>query len=149
MQCAPKINIPVGKKQLTLDDAEGDFVRKVLSDPDLSSRTARDNMCGIVYLDIDEDLNVFFGGGCDGDPFCFVKDRVFLGNLEETTLSSCYHKYLNEPPEPVQLLNQVTWGELAAEFGNQANDGVFFYSSLPGRKWPAEYLRAYFEKKET
>lgn len=126
--------------------AEGDFVRQVLSDPDLSARTARDNRCGIVYLDVDEDLNVFFGGGCDGDPFCFVKDMVFLGNLEKTTMSSCYHKYLNEPPEPVRLLEQVTWGDLAAKFGNQENDGVFFHSSLPGRKWPAEYLRAHYEK---
>ena len=129
--------------------AERDFVKKVLSDPELSRRTVRDNRCGIVYLDIDEDLNVFFGGGCDGDPFCFVKDRVFLGNLEETTMSFCYHKYLNDPPEPVKLLNQITWGELAAEFGNRENDGVFFFSSLPGRKWPAEYLRAHYDKEET
>lgn len=129
--------------------AEGDFVKKVLSDSDLSRKTARDNKCGIVYLDVDEDMNVFFGGGCDGDPFCFVKDKVFLGNLEETTLSSCYHKYLNEPPEAVRLLDQVTWGELAAEFGNKESDEVFHYTSLPGRKWPAEYLRAHYERMET
>jgi len=124
--------------------SEGDFVRKILSNPDLSRRTARDNRCGIVYLDVDENLNVFFGGGCDGDPFCFVKERVFLGNLEETTMSNCFHKYLNEPPEPVQLLDKVTWGELATEFGNLENEEVFFHSSLPGRKWPAEYLREYY-----
>jgi MoaA/NifB/PqqE/SkfB family radical SAM enzyme len=123
---------------------EREFVRKVISDPNLRGRTARDNRCGIVFLDVDENLNVFFGGGCDGDPFCFVKDRVLLGNLEETTISSCYHKYLNEPPEPVQLLNQITWGELAEKFGSTTNEGVFFHSSLPGRKWPAEYLREYY-----
>ncbi len=126
--------------------SEGDFVRKVLSDSNLSERTARDNRCGIVYLDVDEDLNVFFGGGCDGDPFCFVKDRVFLGNLENSTMSDCYNKYLNEPPEPVQLLNQITCGELARKFGNKTNEGVFFHSSLTGRKWPAEYLREYYRE---
>ena len=115
----------------------------------MSRKTARDNKCGIVYLDVDEDMNVFFGGGCDGDPFSFVKDKVFLGSLEETTLSSCYHKYLNEPPEPVRLLDQVIWGELAAEFGNKENDEVFHYTSLTGRKWPQEYLRAHYERMET
>ncbi len=125
--------------------AEGDFVRKVLSDPNLSGRTARDNKCGIVYLDVDEDLNVFFGGGCDGDPFCFVKDRVFLGNLDTTTMSECFSKYLNEPPEPVQLLDQITWGELAEKYGDKENEGVFFHSSLTKRKWPAEYLRDYYK----
>ncbi len=129
--------------------AEGDFVRKVLSDPELSRKTARDNKCGMVFLDVDEDLNVFFGGGCDGDPFSFVRDKVFLGNLEKTTLSSCYHKYLNEPPEPVRLLDQVTWGELAADFGNKENDQVFHYTDLTGRKWPTEYLRAHYEKIKT
>jgi MoaA/NifB/PqqE/SkfB family radical SAM enzyme len=128
---------------------EGDYVKKVLADPDLSRKTARDNKCGIVYLDIDEDLNVYFGGGCDGDPFGFVKEKVFLGNLEETTISSCYHKYLNEPPEPVRLLNQVTWGELAVEFGDKENDEVFHYTSLTGHKWLKEYLKAHYEKKGT
>jgi MoaA/NifB/PqqE/SkfB family radical SAM enzyme len=128
---------------------EGDFVRKVLSDPDLSRRTARDNKCGIVYLDVDEDMKVFFGGGCDGDPFGFVKDKVFLGNLNETTLSSCYHKYLNEPSEPVRLLNQVTWGELAAKFGDKENDEVFHYTSLTGHRWLQEHLKAHYEKKKT
>ncbi len=128
--------------------SEGDFVKKILSDPDMSKKTARDNRCGIVYLDIDPDLNVFFGGGCDGDPFCLVKDKVFLGNLKETTLFSCYHKYLNEPPEPVKLLNQITWGELAAKFGNKENDQAFHYTSLTGHKWLKEYLKAHYEKKE-
>lgn len=128
--------------------SEGDFVTKVLSDPDLKGRTSRDNRCGTVYMDVDEDLNVFFGGGCDGDPFCFVKDRVFLGNLKETTMSDCYSKYLNDPPEPVRLLEQITWGELAERYGRKDNDEVFFHSSLPGRKWPAEYLREYYEREE-
>lgn len=126
--------------------SEGDFVRKILSDPDLSRKTARDNKCGIVYLDIDENLNVFFGGGCDGDPFGFVKDKVLLGNLKETTLSSCYHRYLNEPPEPVRLLNQVTWGELAEKFGNKENDEIFHYTSLTGHKWLEEHLRVHYKK---
>ena len=126
--------------------AEGDFVRKVLSDPSLRERTSRDNRCGIVYLDIDEDLNVFFGGGCDGDPFCFVKDRVFLGNLESTSMSECFSTYLNEPPEPVKLLERITWGELAENYGDKGNEGVFFHSSLTGRKWPAEYLREYYRE---
>lgn len=128
---------------------EGDFVRKVLSDPELGKRTARDNKCGIVYLDIDEDRNVFFGGGCDGDPFCSIKEKVFLGSLNETTVSSCYHKYLNEPPEPIRILNQITLGELAARYGNEENDEVFHYSSLANHKWLVKHLMAHYEKKST
>lgn len=125
---------------------EGDLVQKVLSDPDLARKTARDNKCGIIYLDINEDLNVFFGGGCDGDPFDSVKEKVLLGNLEETSISSCYNQYLNEPPEPVRILNQVTWGELAAEFGDAENDEVFHYTSLTGHKWLKDYLKVHYMK---
>ena len=125
---------------------ESDFIRKVLSDPDLSRKSARENKCGIVYLDVDEDLNVFFGGGCDGDPFSFVKEKVFLGNLEESGISSCYEKYLNDPPTPVTLLEQVTWSELAEKYGNKENNEVFHYTDLIGTKWAEEYLREHFEK---
>lgn len=127
--------------------SESDFIKKVISNPDLSRKSSRENKCGIVYLDIDEDLNVFFGGGCDGDPFSFVKEKVFLGNLEESSISLCYDKYLNDPPKPVTLLDQVTWGELAKKYGNKDNDEVYHYTSLIGSKWADEYLREHFEGK--
>lgn len=125
---------------------EGEFVERVISDPDLGKKTSIDNKCGIVYLDIDEELNVTYGGGCDGDPFHFIKDRLFLGNLKKQNISTCFEKYLNDPPEPVKLLQEVTWAELARKYGNRENDQVFHYTDLIGMKWSEEYLRDFFKE---
>lgn len=120
--------------------AEGDFVRKVLSDVSLGSRTVWGSKCRIIYLDIDRDLNVHFGGGCDGDPFGKYREMMFLGNLEQDSMGSCLDKYLNDPPRPVTLLDRVTWRELAERYGNERNDQVFHYTDLTGRKWAEAYL---------
>lgn len=124
--------------------SESEFTEKILTNADFGQRTARDTKCGIVYLDIDEDLNVFFGGGCDGDPFGFMKDRMLLGNLRKQDIHACYQKYLNNPPEPLGVLNELTWRELALKYGNQSNDQVFYYLDLIGRKWSEAYLRDFY-----
>jgi len=121
--------------------SEGDFIRKVLSDDSLSSRTVWGSKCRIIYLDIDRDLNVLFGGGCDGDPFCEYREMMLLGNLEQDSFGSCLEKYMNHPPRPVTLLDRVTWGELAQRYGNELNDKVYHYTDLTGRKWAEAYLR--------
>ncbi len=123
--------------------AERDFIREILSNSDLSSRKALTHLCGIVYLDIDEDLNVFYGGGCDGDPFQVDKRQVLLGNLIDDSIHTCYKQYTDNPPKPVRLLSEVTWGELAEKYGNPDNDEVFHITDLPGRKWAESYLREY------
>lgn len=123
--------------------AENKYVEKILSNPELGERSARSHMCGIVYLDIDEELNVFYGGGCDGDPYSFIKDRVRLGHMETEGISTCYERYLNDPPELVRLLDKVTWKELAQKYGNTENDQVFHITDLTGRKWSEAYLREY------
>lgn len=125
--------------------AEGDFVGKVLSDPELGRRSIRDNRCGIVYLDVDEDLNVFYGGGCDHSPFHFVKEMVFLGNLLDSSALSCYRRYFDNPPEPVTLLEKATWAELATKYGNRRNDEVYHCTDLIG-KWGEAHLREHFDK---
>jgi hypothetical protein len=70
---------------------------------------------------------------------------VFLGNLQETSVSSCYRRYLDNPPEPVTLLEKATWAELAKKFGDERNDEVYHYTDLPG-KWGEAYLREHFGK---
>lgn len=120
---------------------EGEFVREILSSEDISARKALNQFCGIIYLDIDQDLNVFFGGGCDGDPFHFCRNQVLLGSIDENGIMACYEKYMNDPPEPVKILSEVSWGELAERYGDPDNDHVFHVSSLPGLKWAELYLR--------
>ena len=56
-------------------------------------------------------------------------------------MTACYERYLNEPPEPVILLNEVTWGELAEKYGNPDNDQVFHFTDITERKWAESYLR--------
>ncbi|MCK5117662.1 MAG: hypothetical protein KAR44_13785 [Candidatus Aegiribacteria sp.] len=116
-------------------------------DNELSSRKALNQLCGIVYLNIDEDLNVFYGGGCDGDPFQVDKNQVLLGNMNDCGIHSSYEKYLNDPPKPVTLLSEVTWGELAEKYGNPDNDEVFHITDLTGRKWSESYLRDIMQHK--
>lgn len=124
---------------------EGEFVEKVISDPDMGNRSSLSHNCGIVYLDIDEDLNVYYGGGCDGDPYDFIKNLTYLGNMETEGISACFTKYLSDPPEPVKLLDEVTWKELAQKYGDSENDQVFHYTDFTGRKWAEAYLRDIFQ----
>jgi hypothetical protein len=123
---------------------ESEFVARILSDPEMGARSARSNDCGMVYLDIDDGLNVYYGGGCDGDPFGFMKKQVLLGNLERMSACACYDKYLNHPPEPVSILEGITWAELARKYGNTDNDEVFHFTSLIGSKWSEQYLREFY-----
>lgn len=104
---------------------EKSLILQISDSTDLSDRKALNHLCGIVYLDIDENLNVFYGGGCDGDPFHFAKDQVLLGNLKSESIHSCYEKYLNNPPKPVRLLSEITWGELAKKYGDPDNERVY------------------------
>lgn len=120
---------------------EKQLIENIVASPDLQSRKAREHICGVVYLDIDEDLNVFYGGGCDGDPFHDYKNLVILGNLNEESIHQCYEKYLINPPEPVRLLSDISWGELAEKYGDPDNELVHHTSDLPGRKWAEAYLK--------
>lgn len=127
---------------------EGELMREVLSSVDISARKALNQFCGIIYLDIDQDLNVSFGGGCDGDPFHFCRDQVLLGSIDENGIMACYEKYMNDPPEPMKILSEVSWGELAERYGDPDNDQVFHVSSLPGLKWAELYLKEYLPYKQ-
>jgi len=120
---------------------ERNLVEDILSSEELSNRRALDPRCGIVYLDVDEDLNVFYGGGCDGDPFHVDRSQVLLGNMNDCSIHSCYEQYVHNQPMPVRLLSEVTWRELAEKFGDPDNEQVFHVTDLVGRKWSEAYLR--------
>ena len=81
------------------------------------------------------------GGGCDGDPFYFTKNQLLLGNLKSDSIHACYDKYLKNPPKPVRLLSEITWGELARKYGDPDNERVYHITDLTGRKWSEAYLR--------
>lgn len=121
--------------------AEGEFVGKVLSDPELGNRTAKHLACGIVYLDLNEDLDVFYGGGCDGDPFSIIKEQVYLGSMKEDGIATAYQRYLDDPPAPARLLHEASWAELARRYGDPDDSQVFHYTDLVGRKWAEAYLK--------
>lgn len=120
---------------------EKELIEKIIASPDLQTRKAHEHICGLVYLDIDEDLNVFYGGGCDGDPFHGYKKQVLLGNLNDDSIHQCYEGYLNDPPKPVRLLSDVSVGELAEKYGDPNNELVHHTTDLVGRKWAEAYLK--------
>ncbi|MCK5036888.1 MAG: radical SAM protein [Candidatus Sabulitectum sp.] len=120
---------------------EKQLIENIVASPDLQARKAHNHICGVVYLDIDEDLNVYYGGGCDGDPFHDYKNQVLLGNLNKESIHQCYEAYLNNPPRPVKLLSEISWGELAEKYGDPNNELVHHTTDLTGRKWSEAYLK--------
>lgn len=123
---------------------EADHVRAILADEALSGRRARDPDCGMIYFDVDHDLTVTFGGGCDGDPYDGMKAAVSLGNLRTGSMGQCYRRYLEDPPAPARMLSSVTWGDLAKHYGDTDSDYVYHATDLAGRRWASQYLRDSF-----
>lgn len=120
--------------------AEAEHIRAILADESLNGRRAWDPDCGTIGLDVDRDLTVTFGGGCDGDPYDGVKAAMVLGNLGNDSIGQCYRRYLEEPPAPAGMLSRVTWGDLARRYGDPGSDYVYHASDL-ARKWASQYLR--------
>jgi len=125
---------------------EGEFVERIQADSEMAGRSSRDRMCSIATLDVYQDMEVSYGGGCDGDPFAEMKSRVRLGNLGVDSISQCYDRSQNSPPEPLRILEETTWGELASRYGDRNNDRVYHYTSLVGHKWSSKFLKDHYRK---
>ncbi len=124
---------------------EADHVRTILADEALSGRRAWNPDCGTISLDVDHDLTVTFGGGCDGDPYDCLKAAMVLGNLRTDSMGQCYRRCMEEPPTPARMLSGMTWGGLATRYGDPHSDYVYHASDLAGRKWASQYLRDSFQ----
>jgi len=121
--------------------SEESIVKSILSKGNLYETRAFDRFCGTVFLALDPEGRISFAGGCDGDPFMKLTDRMILGSFHENGGLAFYvDEYLNNPPEPVRLLSRVTWGELAQRYGDPSGQMVFNMRDLVVNRWGSLYL---------
>jgi len=123
---------------------EREAVRKILASPDLSARRADESFCPYLGLEVDQDLWVFCGGACDSGGIARavpeLREEFALGHLGEEGFLPLLESYQHEPPRVIQLLSEVTWGELAERYGDETNDEIYHLTDLPLHKWAAQFL---------
>lgn len=125
---------------------EGEHVADILSSESMRAKQVLDPGCGILYLDIDRDLNVSFGGGCDGSLHIGNRSDMHLGNLEDEGLPACLDRYLNDPPNSIRRLSGVTWGDLARTYGDPDGPYIHHVTDMVGVKWASRYLQGIADK---
>ncbi len=120
-------------------------IGKIMQDPDLASRPASEGLCSELGLQVDRDLRVYFGGACDGGGIANaateLRESFFLGSLTEQGFRPLVESYVEERPRVMQLLDGISWGELAERYGDRENDEIYYLGDLPSNKWAAAYLR--------
>jgi hypothetical protein len=94
---------------------------------------------------LDRDGRVFCGGSCDSGGIAAavpeLREAFALGHLHGDGLLPLIEAYRAAPPRALQLLDEITWGELADRYGEPANDEIFLLDDLPNGKWVEGYLR--------
>jgi hypothetical protein len=128
------------KKPSPIWKSESMHIEDILASEELSSRRATYSRCNIVHLDVHEDLSVRYGGGCDASPFDLSSEDSRLGNLSTGGFGPLVERYADSPPEKVRRLAEITWGELAMEYGDRSNPQVFHLPNLVIGKWGRQYL---------
>jgi len=123
---------------------EREAVRKIMANPELSARRAGETLCPHLVLEVDQDLRVFCGGACDSGGIAGavpeLREEFALGYLGEEGLLPLLESYQRSPPRVIQLLSEITWGELAERYGDRTNDEIYHLTDLPLHKWTAAYL---------
>jgi hypothetical protein len=124
--------------------AEKDAILKILGTPELSGKHASETMCQALVFQVDRDMGVICGGACDSGGISAslpeLASEFTLGTLDEDGLMPMVDAYLQNPPHSIQLLDQITWGELAERYGDPKNDEIYYLNDLPENKWAAMYL---------
>ncbi|MCD4654976.1 radical SAM protein [bacterium] len=120
--------------------SEKQHIETILETPDIGARSATETLCNFVSLEIQSDMSVVYGGGCDHAPPPELLPHLVIGNLKEEGFDVLVKKYLEDPPKAFRILDQVTWGELAEKYGDRDNDAIFFINDLVGNKWATQYI---------
>jgi hypothetical protein len=133
--------MPLMDKPSSVWKSESMHIDDILASEELSSKRATYSRCNIAHLDVHEDLWVRYGGGCDASPFDLDSEDSLLGNLTGGGFLPMVEKYVDSPPLAVRRLAEMTWGELAREYGDGSNTQVFHLPNLVLGKWGRQYLR--------
>ncbi len=124
--------------------AESEFKADILADAELSARPAFAPK-PLLTLDVYPGGRVYAGGACDcgavAAPCPEIREEFFLGSLENDGLATLVARYVQAPPRALRILKDVTWGELARAYGDDANDELFAVEDLVISKWGSAFLR--------
>lgn len=131
------------KKNMFIEEREA--VARILENADLAGRRAGDRVCEKLGFQVDRELRVFCGGACDSAGIIGaapeLADQFLLGELGDDGFVPLLEAYQQKPPRGIEVLEQVTWGELAERYGDRDNDEIYWLNDLPMHKWAAAYLR--------
>ena len=123
---------------------EREAVRRILESHDMSARSAGEPICDSLVLEVDHDMQVFCGGACDSGGIAGavpeLRQEFALGYLGRDGLLPLLEAYQRRPPRVLQVLTDVTWGELAERYGDRENDEIYYLTDLPLHKWAAAHL---------
>ena len=123
---------------------EKEAIGRILDSPELSTRRAGESMCTALTFHVDRDLRVFCGGACDSGGIVAAAPELSaefcLGTLSEEGFKPLVESYQQSPPRSIQLLDGITWGELAEKYGDRTNDEIYHLNDLPENKWATAYL---------
>lgn len=138
-------SIPVDVRQRRhLLMAERTAVTTILEDPELVNRRASESMCPGLTFHVHRDLSVFCGGACDSGGLAAavpeLADAFYLGKLTNEGFFPLIDVYQQRQIPGLRHLDGITWGELAARYGDRENDEVFYLYDLPEHKWAATHL---------
>lgn len=124
--------------------SEAQAVNRILADPQLSGKRAGSSVCYGLGVQVDRDLRVYCGGTCDSAGILAAAPELaaefYLGTLGEQGFLPMLDAFQQERPRGLQLLEAISWGELAGRYGDRANDEIYYLDDLPEVKWAAGYL---------
>lgn len=125
--------------------SESTHVREILADAKEGAQRHWQIGCNALTLDVEADLDVYCGGGCDSNGLLGLmpelKGDLKLGNLRDQPLSDMVGNFFAEPPKPLRQLWDMTAGELADKYGDPMNAELFHRDDLVKNKWGAMALR--------
>jgi len=128
--------------------SEKDIIRMISSDAVLSSSKAFNTDCGIYYLGCLPNGDVYYAGGCHGEPFTEHSNKMTIGSfLADDRIEVFLERAMSNPPEQVKLLSETTFGELANEFGNPESDLVYRIQDLVVNKWGSQLLNKVYSSR--
>lgn len=122
--------------------SERSILKMIDSDEVLASSRVFHIDSGIFYLGCLPCGDVFFAGGCHGEPFTEHRERMVLGSFPENRdISFFLEQAVKRPPEQVKVLSGITFGQLAELYGNADSDTVYRIQDLVVNKWGSMFLK--------
>ncbi len=132
------VNTPLKKE---LWKSERQYINEITNDDEAGKKFAVESACQGASFDINVDMDVLYGGDCDSAPFPELRPYLKIGSLKNECLASMIKKAVNDPPLPFKILQRTNRRELAEQYGDEANDRIYWLNDLIVNKWGRLHLK--------